>query len=123
MSALVLACTDLGSTEIRRRNVMPDIRVFRLDTNGCTPQLTHELADKGFVLTTSRREGTLRVNVRQLDANTGASARFSAKLRDRDGGVVWETTGREDSISQEELCEDLSEEIVERLENRMEAIG
>jgi hypothetical protein len=63
------------------------------------------------------------VNVRQLDANTGASARFSATLRDRPGEVVWETTGREDSINQEELCEDISEDIVKRLERRKDAIS
>lgn len=108
-----------------RSEPIPDLKVLWLDTNGCTPQLMSELEEDGYLLVSNRgsSEGTLRVNVRQLDANTGASARFSAALRDRSGGIVWQTTGREDSISQEELCEDISEDIAERLERRKDAIS
>lgn len=128
LSTLAL-CLVVGSVHARdaviRSNPVPHLQVLWLDTNGCTPQLTEELQEGGYTLAQSRRsaDGVLRVSVRQLDANTGASARFSASLRDDRGNAVWETTGREDSISQEELCEDISEDIVERLERRKEAIS
>jgi hypothetical protein len=122
---LVMAgVADARDTVIRSQPI-PDLRMLWLDTNACTPQLTSELEDAGYTFVASRKEaeGSLRVNVRQLDANTGASARFSATLRNQDGKSVWETTGREDSISQEELCEDISEDIADRLERRKEAIS
>lgn len=53
-----------------------------------------------------------------LDANFGASARYSATMRGEDGDVLFRTTGREDSISVAELCEDISEDIVDRIETR-----
>jgi hypothetical protein len=108
-----------------QKTVMPQLRVLWLETNGCTPQLSEELQENGYTLAASSKnsEGILHVDVHQLDANTGASARFSAKLNDKAGKSIWQTTGREDSISQEELCEDIGEEVAERLKKRMEAIG
>lgn len=127
VAAAVLVLTGVAQARdaVIRSNPVPDLRVLWLDTNACTPQLTAELEDGGYTLVSNRKEaeGNLRVNVRQLDANTGASARFSASLRDQANKSVWETTGREDSISQEELCEDISEDIVDRLERRKEAIS
>lgn len=122
---LVMGGAAQARDAVIRSKPIPDLRALWLDTNACTPQLTAELEDNGYTLVPNRKqaEGNLRVNVRQLDANTGASARFSAHLRDQDGNAVWETTGREDSISQEELCEDISEDIVDRLERRKEAIS
>lgn len=101
------------------------VKTIALQTNGCTPQLSTELQKTaGHTLTsdTKTADAVMTVDVHQLDANTGASARFSAVLRNQAGKEVFSTTGREDSISQEELCEDIAEETAERMVERRAVI-
>jgi len=115
----------MSQENIPRNAALNSVRTIHLQTNGCTPQLNTELQTTGGYGLGSDLKGadaSLKVDVHQLDANTGASARFSASLRDQGGKELFSTTGREDSISQEELCEDIAEEIAERMVERRAAI-
>jgi hypothetical protein len=91
-----------------------------LDSNSCMAGLSDEASDHGFAQTRSPRssDAVLEVNVHHLDANVGASARYSAVLHGEDGRVLFSTSGREDSISHRELCADISDDIFDRIENR-----
>lgn len=99
---------------------LSQVQTISVDSNECIGQLDDELDDHGFInSSSSRADGVLEVDVHQLDANMGATARFAATLRGRDGRVLFSTTGREDSFSVAELCEDISEDIFDRMRTRM----
>jgi hypothetical protein len=91
-----------------------------LDSNSCMSGLSEQASEHGFAESRSPRssDAILEVNVHQLDADFGASARYSAVLHGDDGRVLFSTSGREDSISQRELCADISDDIFDRMESR-----
>lgn len=128
---MTMAATTLTAGGVLAQEGVPQnaslaaVKTIQLQTNGCTPQLTTELQTTGgYTLITDSKtaDAVMKADVHQLDANTGASARFSAVLRDLNGKELFSTTGREDSISQQELCEDIAEEIAERMVERRAAI-
>lgn len=106
-------------------NPLASVERIYLDTNGCTPQFQEELSDAEYRLEDSpiTADAVMKVDVHQLDASMGASARYTANLIDPDGSPLFAFSGREDSISQEELCEDISEDVVEELEDQVEDVS
>lgn len=115
-AALLSMSTAMG----RERSSWADVGTIWLDTNGCTSKLITELEDHDFALTNSHRsaDAVLKVDVHQLDAHTGASARYSASLRDADGRLLMNTSGREDAISQKKLCSNITDDVLDRLSDR-----
>lgn len=112
MSAQTLARPDARS--------LYEVDAMSVDSNSCNGALRDSLQDNGFLVTNRRSaDAELDVDVRHLDADFGASARYTATVRGDDGDVLFRTSGREDSITTAELCEDISEDIVERIENRV----
>lgn len=122
-AALAVAAFAPAQAALPGDNNLSTVSHIYLDTNGCTPQFTEELQDEEFLLATSAEtaEAILKVDVHQLDASMGASARYSAMLIRQDGSPMFSTSGQEDSISQEELCEDISDEVVDALEDKVDA--
>ncbi|MDX1497537.1 MAG: hypothetical protein R3352_08285 [Salinisphaeraceae bacterium] len=123
-AAAAIAMAAIGSTHaaMPADSQLSAISKVYLDTNGCTPQLTEELQDEEFLLASSESaaQAKLKVDVHQLDASMGASARYSAMLVNGDGVTLFSTSGREDSISQEELCEDISDDVVDAMQDKIE---
>lgn len=97
-----------------------DVGLIYVDTNGCTDKLTTELMDHDFALTNQRggADAVLKVDVHQLDAHTGASARYTATLRDSGGKILVNTSGREDAISQKKLCSNITDDVLDRLSDK-----
>ena len=118
VSAIALAQVAVAADPIS----LPAVKSVYLETNGCTPQFTEELIDADYALMEKQEaaDASLVVDVHQLDASMGASARYSAKLRTQSGQVLFAVSGREDSIDQEELCEDISEDVVDALVDKTE---
>lgn len=104
--------------------VLRNVKNLYLETNGCTPQFSEALQDADYILVSDRQlaDAILKVDVHQLDASMGASARYSATLQQHNGYELFGTSGSEDSIDQEELCEDISEDVVDAMVARSEFI-
>jgi hypothetical protein len=111
---------DLASARGPYARSLNQVDSIWLDSNSCLSGLSDEASEHGFAQSRSPRsaDAILEVDVHQLDANVGASARYSAVLHGDDGRVLFRTSGREDSISQRELCADIGDDIFDRIENR-----
>jgi hypothetical protein len=117
------AVEQTGATPLVKGNVI------RLDINGCTEQLADALADIGLGSTTSaqgRADAVLEGNISnyvpkdERDESRGdVDVSYWAVVRDAAGLTVSANSGREGSSSVEEVCEDVAEEIVDRIENDM----
>lgn len=108
-----------------RGKVLPQIRVLWLDANACRPQLSTELQGIGYALATApeNADGVMNVRLQHAETASGESARYSASIRDRQGALIRQTSGRGKSGSREALCRTISVEIAEYLEHRMLRIG
>lgn len=117
MSALLTGPASARGPYARSLNQVDSIW---LDSNSCMAGLSDEASEHGFLQSRSPRsaDAILEVNVHQLDADIGNSARYSAVLRGDDGRVLFSTSGREDSITQQELCADIGDDIFDRIESR-----
>lgn len=117
MSALFAGLASARGPYARSLSQVDSIWV---DSNICMASLSDEASEHGFLQSGSPRsaDAILEVNVHQLDANVGNSARYSAILRGDDGRVLFSTSGRESSISQRELCADIGDDIFDRIESR-----
>jgi len=122
ISIMVLAALGVAmlpmQSEARR---LGDVGAIWVDSNSCTSKLENQLSSNGFAVADSPRwsDTTLEVDVHELNARFGTSARYTATLRDEDGRLLFSTMGREDSLNYSELCEDIGDDIAERLANRV----
>lgn len=118
MGVAFLSAFSFGGPSARS---VQEVDAIWLDSNVCTSGISQEIHEHGFVAVSSPRkaDAVLEVNVRHLDANAGASARYTATLRGADDRVLFSITGREDSITQKELCADIGDDILDAVESRV----
>jgi hypothetical protein len=125
-TALVITGVMLASTVATARERGPFARsvdqvdAIWLDTNSCMDRMNLELDRRGFFVAGSpgSSDAILEVNVRPLDRDV-SSARYTATLRGRNGRPLFSVDGREDGLNHAELCADISETIIRRMEDRM----
>jgi hypothetical protein len=117
ISALFAGLASARGPYARSLNQVDSIWV---DSNICMSGLSNEASEHGFLQSGSPRssDAILEVDVHQLDTDVGNSARYSATLRGDDGRVLFSTSGREDSLTQRELCADIGDDIFDRIESR-----
>ena len=121
-----LLCVVLAASTATARERGPFARSLNqvdaiwVDTNSCMDSLNREVDDRGFLAAGSpgSSDAILEVNVRPLDRYV-TSARYTATLRGRDGRPLFSMDGRKESLNHAELCAEISESIVRRLEDRM----
>jgi hypothetical protein len=126
-AALTCAATLLTAQTVAALERGPHARSLQevesiwLDSSSCSSGISHQLDRGGFLLTGSPRmaDAVLEVNVNHLDTDMGAAARYSATLHGRNGRVLFSTSGRENSVSERELCQDIGDDIADRIESRM----
>lgn len=127
-SVLVVAIAALGASVAGVASArgpyarsLHQVDAIWVDSNMCSAGLSNELSEHGFQQTSSPRiaDAILDVNVRQERTNLGAEARYTATLRGENGRVLFSMNGNEESLTQRELCADISDDIFDRLENRM----
>jgi hypothetical protein len=101
--------------------MLSEVGAIWVDSDSCTARLEDQLSENGFAIAGSPRwsDSTLVVDVDELDARFGAAARYTATLRDVDGRLLFSTSGRENSHNYSALCEDIGDDIAERLANRV----
>lgn len=97
------------------------VNAIWLDSNSCANGLSDEIEDRGFELTGSRRsaDAILSVDFHPRNSEMGISAHYSATLQGEDGRVLFRTAGHETSLTLAELCSDVSDDILDRMEKRM----
>lgn len=124
-TASLVACDSLMS-EDSRVTQLGKVRSVHLQTNDCPVGIGKGLREHGFALLERDQEAdaTLVVNVirtgRNLDSvpefgGFGAKAQFQVELLGQDDAVLFTTAGEEGSITRKELCEDIGDEIAEKM--------
>lgn len=119
-AAMTALFADLAQARGPYARSLHQVDSIWLDANTCMSGLSDEASSHGFAQTRNPRsaDAVLEVDVHQLDAHVGNSARYSAVLRGDDDRVLFSTSGREDSISRQELCADIGDDIFDRMEDR-----
>jgi hypothetical protein len=93
------------------------VNAIWLDSNICMGEIGEQLDEHGFFLTGGPRSSDAVLTV-DVNPHGSESASYVATLRGDDGRVLMRTGGREDSVDDEEVCEDIGEEIADRIESR-----
>ncbi|GEM_PF-1884976 len=127
--ALPLTACDLsGETEKPGPTAthINQVRTMQLQTNDCPAGIAKALREHGFAVLEENQQADARLDVtvtrtgRNLDqvpefGGFGAKATFSAKVIGADDAVLFTTSGKEGSLTSEEMCEDLGDELAEKL--------
>ncbi|MGH8459387.1 MAG: hypothetical protein ACRESV_08550 [Nevskiales bacterium] len=116
-----------GSTRATAESI-GQVRVVQLNAKSCRSSISSALAERGFSTSGSRKvDAILDVSVnhsgRNLDnipsfGGVGNKASYTAKLRGADDKLLFSTSGSEGSITMEELCQDIGDNIGERMQDR-----
>ncbi len=104
------------------------VRVVQLNAESCRGGISSGLGERGFSTTGSGKvDAILDVSVnhggRNLDnlpsfGGVGNKASYTATLRGAGGKVLFSTSGSEGSVNMEELCQDIGDNIGERMKDR-----
>ena len=102
------------------------VRTMHLNTNDCPHGVKKALREHGFSILENTQDADARLDVnitrtgRNLDqipefGGFGAKATFTANVIGAEDKILYSTSGNEGSLSSEELCEDIGDEIAEKL--------
>lgn len=134
-SVLPLLIAGCGNQSSNEENTAPakvtathinQVRTMHLSTNDCPHGVNKALREHGFAILENTQEADARLEVnitrtgRNLDqvpefGGFGAKASFSASVIGAEDKVLFTTSGKEGSLSSEELCEDIGDELAEKL--------
>lgn len=127
-AAFICTATALSSAALAQRpedNRFPisdsqRIGAIWLDSNSCTAGISRELEERGFQLAGNRRraDAVLDVQIDQRVASNGRAGAYDATLQRHSGRVLFNASGREQSLNRQDLCADIGEEIADALEDR-----
>ncbi|MDX1495935.1 MAG: hypothetical protein R3352_00115 [Salinisphaeraceae bacterium] len=127
---LITACDPKGAEA--RANTVAEVSTVQLKANNCEHGVQEALAERnmGVVSEADKADAVLEINVktngRNLDevpefGGFGNKASYSATLYGVDDEVIFSTAGEEGSITFDEMCEDIGDEIAERIQDRKHA--
>ena len=128
VSAAILslsACDSLMSEDVRVSH-LSKVRSVHLQTNDCPAGISKGLREHGFAVVEQdqKADAELVVNVirtgRNLDdvpqfGGFGAKAQFQVEVIGKDDKALFTTAGDEGSLTSKELCEDIGDEIAEKM--------
>jgi hypothetical protein len=119
VATLGLAPLQLSAAE-RARSVR-QVDVIWINSNSCMADIKEELLARGFDVTNSlkRADAILDVNLYPRRARYGETVSYTAMLRGRNERVLLDASGIEESRDYFELCEDISDDIADRLDSRV----
>jgi hypothetical protein len=125
MAGLVLALATPAAHALRAGSLQA-VRAIWVDADVCPMGISQELADRGFMVTPSRRhadailEVDMTTNGRYLDPDSVEKGRYTARLVGDDGEVLFHTAGYETDHDLDDLCEEVGNEIADSLEDVVE---
>jgi hypothetical protein len=106
----------VGSLYQTRANSLSEVRTIAVQGSDCDAAITTEMRSQGFLLANrDNADAVLNVSVR----HDGEDGSYSATLEGSDGNALFSTRGEEGAGDLAGLCEDISEEIVDSLEDRL----
>ena len=100
--------------------ILPKVNNIMLQANGCSEQFASELQANGYQVVTNRSlaDAIFKIDMQSRDEALGAAANYAVSLQTPDGFELFGQSGSEGSTDYEEVCEDVSEDMVEALVNR-----
>jgi hypothetical protein len=119
-TALLLSGWSLFGAD--KAESLGEVDTIELDANTCRAAFSQELRANGFGVTDSRRSANatleVRVNAHPSDV-VGRDGTYAVKLVGDDGKILFTHGGHESSIDHAELCDDISDDVVDALERRI----
>lgn len=105
-------------------DILPEVQNILLEANGCSEQFGADLEAAGYAVVTNRSlaDAIFRIDIQPMSESLGAASRYAVSLQTLDGFELFGQSGAEDSTDAEEVCEDISEDMVEALVQRSSAI-
>lgn len=105
-------------------DILPKVNSILLEANGCSEQFKSELEASGYQVVTNKSlaDAIFKIDVQKMNESLGAASRYAVSLRTLDGFELFGQSGSEDSTDHEEVCEDISEDMVEAVVARSSAI-
>ena len=126
-AALLVACGTSDASD--QAATLHQANAVYVSSNQCQSSITNAMADHDLGVTSdsSVADSTLQVSIesqgRNLDeipefGGFGHKATYTATLIGAEGAALFSTTGEEGSTTFDELCEDIGDEIAERMQER-----
>lgn len=123
---LLLACGQSEPEDTRATHI-GNVRTMHLATNDCPAGIKKALVQHGFAVLADDRpaDARLQVTVTRTGRNLqnipefggfGAKASFTAEVIGAQDKVLFATGGQEGSLTSKELCEDIGDELAEKLQ-------
>lgn len=123
---LALAGCDKLMPQDNRADHISKVRTLHLQTNDCPAGISKALQSQGYAVMKEDQEADalLKVTVNRTGRNLdqvpefggfGAKANFNVDVVGKDDKVLFTTAGEEGSLTSKELCEDIGDEIAEKL--------
>jgi hypothetical protein len=125
--AMMLAAPTAFAIRSDGARSLQEVTSIWVDADVCPMGISEELEEHGFEVTSNRRyaDAILKVDVatngRFSNPDSVEKARYSARLIGDDGDVLFSTAGRETDHDMNNLCEEVGNEISDRLEDAVES--
>lgn len=118
--ALVALIFFLKTTVGPHAESVGQVKKVWVESNLCKSGFATEAAAHGYAAASSsqRSDGVLEIDVKPIESAVGQSAAYTAKLTGDGGKTLFETKGEESSVSEEELCKDIGDDILDALDSR-----
>jgi hypothetical protein len=120
----------LAATGITTARSLGEVNVVRLQAEDCASGISRALDSHGFTVAPvnekSEVDAVLQVSVNRLPRpqktlfGKGEEVSYAATLRGARNKLLFSTSGSEESFNMKELCEDVGENIADRLAERQE---
>lgn len=124
---LLTACE--GNKAEARASSLAEVTSIHVEAKSCRSGIQQALAERGLGVTQAAEKADSRLQVkvvsegRNLDeipefGGFGSKASYNATLYGADDSVLFSTAGEEGSTTYEELCEDIGDEVAERIQDK-----
>lgn len=128
-AALILGACGNSSADKQVPENLQQVNSILVKANSCQAGIQQALAQRSIGVTDNAEsaDATLQVSVtsegRNLDdipefGGIGSKASYTASLSNADGKVLFSTAGDEGSVTYNEVCEDIGDEIAERMQDQ-----
>lgn len=128
---LAMSACEGSKAEAGAKTVAGVTSIF-VESESCRAGIQSALAERGLGVTQAaeKADSRLEVNIvsegRNLDdipefGGFGSKASYNATLYGDGDSVLFSTAGEEGSTTYEELCEDIGDEVAERIQNKKQA--
>ncbi len=126
LALALAACGSESKNADTRATHISKVRTLHLTSNDCPAGIRKALQEHGYALLAEDQpaDAALKVTVTRTGRNLqsvpefggfGSKANYTAEVVGAENKILFSTAGKEGSITSKEMCEDIGDEIAEKL--------